>query len=245
MNGGGGTAEALGGEPGRASALAGIEMDAWRWRVKPASPGAGGASPARERILERLRAACRGEVTAPPPEEVPVSSLGWNDFREALEDADGVLHREVRRAELSSVLARLAGDGAGYAHAAAALLQHRAAPVSPRELDGMACLVATGSLAVARTGSVLVSEREVPVRAHLLLPETLVLLVPAAALVDDLPAVYRVLDPAALAGGYFTLVTGPSKTADIEQTLVTGAHGPRRLTVVPVFDLPPLRELTG
>ena len=41
------------------------------------------------------------------------------------------------------------------------------------------------------------------------------------------------LDPSRLAGGYLTLITGPSKTADIEQTLVKGAHGPRRLVVLP------------
>jgi L-lactate dehydrogenase complex protein LldG len=61
-----------------------------------------------------------------------------------------------------------------------------------------------------------------------------VLLVPEGELVDDLPDLYRRLDPQTLAGGYLTLVSGPSRTADIEQTLVTGAHGPRRLTVVPV-----------
>lgn len=33
---------------------------------------------------------------------------------------------------------------------------------------------------------------------------------------------------------FLTLVTGPSRTADIERTLVLGAHGPRRLVVLVV-----------
>jgi L-lactate dehydrogenase complex protein LldG len=32
------------------------------------------------------------------------------------------------------------------------------------------------------------------------------------------------------------LITGPSRSADIEQTLILGAHGPRRLHVIVVGD---------
>ena len=35
---------------------------------------------------------------------------------------------------------------------------------------------------------------------------------------------------------YVTLMTGPSRTADIERTLTIGVHGPRELRVVVVAD---------
>jgi L-lactate dehydrogenase complex protein LldG len=35
----------------------------------------------------------------------------------------------------------------------------------------------------------------------------------------------------------FSLATGPSRTADIEKTLVLGAHGPRSITLFLLDDL--------
>ena len=38
--------------------------------------------------------------------------------------------------------------------------------------------------------------------------------------------------------GFGTFISGPSKTADIEQSLVLGAHGPKSMTVFLVEDTP-------
>ena len=58
--------------------------------------------------------------------------------------------------------------------------------------------------------------------------------------VEDLHAAFAALPPDALAGHHLTWISGPSKTADIEQTLVLGAHGPRALAVLG-FGAEPLR----
>jgi L-lactate dehydrogenase complex protein LldG len=53
-------------------------------------------------------------------------------------------------------------------------------------------------------------------------------------LVPDLPAAYELLHDR-YAGDYpsmMSLITGPSRTGDIERVIVLGAHGPKRLTIL-------------
>jgi L-lactate dehydrogenase complex protein LldG len=51
-------------------------------------------------------------------------------------------------------------------------------------------------------------------------------------LVPDLPAALARIGPELALASAVTLVTGPSRTADIEQTLIRGVHGPRDVHVV-------------
>jgi L-lactate dehydrogenase complex protein LldG len=91
--------------------------------------------------------------------------------------------------------------------------------------------VAAALFAVAETGSVAVAwSREE--RGQALLAERLFLLVPAdqvvATLDDALARIERLVRDGR---PYVTLMTGPSRTADIERALTVGVHGPRELHV--------------
>ncbi len=86
--------------------------------------------------------------------------------------------------------------------------------------------------AVAETGSVAVSLPR-DERGRCLLAERLWLLVPGDDLAPTLDvALQRIAALVALGHPYVTLMTGPSRTADIERALTVGVHGPRELHVV-------------
>lgn len=87
---------------------------------------------------------------------------------------------------------------------------------------------------VAQTGSVLVTPAHAGGRAASVLPPHHVVLATAADLVADLPEAYDRLVAAHPDGlpSFASLITGPSRTGDVERILVLGAHGPKRLTVV-------------
>ena len=88
---------------------------------------------------------------------------------------------------------------------------------------------------VGETGTlVLLSGPENPTTLNFL-PDTHVVVLDAADLAGDLETVFDRLRAArgeADMPRTVNLVTGPSRSADIEQTLLIGAHGPRRLHIV-------------
>lgn len=91
---------------------------------------------------------------------------------------------------------------------------------------------------VARLGSVVVSTGQLAGRQIFVFPEVHIILAYTSQLVNDLrDAILRLRKKyAAQMPSMITLVTGPSRTADIEKTLVIGAHGPKALYVFLVED---------
>jgi L-lactate dehydrogenase complex protein LldG len=105
-----------------------------------------------------------------------------------------------------------------------------------RPTTGNDRLAVTGVFcAIAETGTMMVvSGAETPT-ASILLPETHVAVVPAERIVEGMEEAFALLrrERASMPRAV-NLVSGPSRTGDIEQTIVLGAHGPYRVHVLVV-----------
>src|SRR3546814_3121203 len=83
---------------------------------------------------------------------------------------------------------------------------------------------------IARNGSVLMSSAQSSGRRLSVFPHAHIVVAWSGQLVTDLKDGFRLLKEkyGDKVPSYTGIITGPSRTADIEKTLVLGAHGPRR-----------------
>jgi L-lactate dehydrogenase complex protein LldG len=162
---------------------------------------------ARDEMLAAVRAARPPRVSAPDV-SAAVRTFAQPAGNEAIEfiaaaRAASAVVLEVPRAGVASAVSELA------------------------HLDVFVC---EAELGVAENGAVWVATPSAGARAALFLALHVVIVVDRGAIVPDLHAAYSRLSVGSVPFGVF--VAGPSRTADIEQALVIGAHGPKALTIL-------------
>ncbi len=103
-------------------------------------------------------------------------------------------------------------------------------PNTPHPLQNVDLAIIKAEFGVAENGAVWVKNPDNRHRALYFLASQLLIIVDKNSIVDTMHEAYELIefDKA----GYGTFISGPSKTADIEQSLVIGAHGPTATCVL-------------
>ena len=99
----------------------------------------------------------------------------------------------------------------------------------PHVLQDIDYAILPGHFAVAENAAVWVTDEGMPHRAIYFIAQHVALVMPAANVVHNMHEAYERIRFER--SGFGCFISGPSKTADIEQSLVIGAHGARSLTV--------------
>jgi L-lactate dehydrogenase complex protein LldG len=189
----------------------------------------------RDAILDALRR------NAPPVSLLPdePTAITYPDperqFAEAFGSVGGKFVRVASLAEVNTELEKF--ESYTQARTIASLIPEvgranvdLAALKDPHELEGLDIAIIAGEFGVAENGAVWVPGSTLgPHRAIFVVTQHLVLVVPAGQIVHTTQQAYdriRLERP-----GFGIFISGPSKTADIEQALVIGAHGARSCTL--------------
>jgi L-lactate dehydrogenase complex protein LldG len=210
----------------------------------------------RERFLARVRDRLAGVDAPPLPGELPATPASGDDrppaqrFSEELQAVGGVVEM-VSSADLAGAVASaaegtdaqtavVAGDVGtflrsvtdGLGRAGVEILEPEGTEAG-REACARADLGVTGALlGVASSGSILTSAGESSSRLASLLPPTHLVVLPTDRLVAGFEELFAALPGHLGDASSGVLISGPSRTADIEMVLVRGVHGPRDMHVL-------------
>ncbi len=193
----------------------------------------------------------RGDQTSPRPWG---HDMSYELFQARAEAVSAEVHRlPDRAAALEFILDFLKSSGVAEAEGAfatwapGAFLEGLDQPDLAARVPGLSFAVtrerAAGTLVginqvswgLANTGSLASDATAIEDRLVSTLSWIHLAILPTSAILPDLPALIERVDPARM--GYIALVTGPSRTADIERVLTIGVHGPERLVIVCVDNM--------
>jgi len=205
----------------------------------------------RMEILDRVRQALGrvgGGTPVPPPVRIRIPEAGRETrITGLLARVEGLagqgLRAATREAALEMVRTALAGRSAIASNAplldecGVTGLPGVRAGITNREQLRQLCAsaevgITSADYALADTGTLVMLSSPQEARMISLLPPEHIAVVSSDRILSGLDELFAILpDPASVTSS-MVLITGPSRTADIEQILVRGVHGPGAITVL-------------
>lgn len=189
----------------------------------------------KPRIMQAIRA------QAVPPADLPELNQTWItfadrrvQFAEMLQSVGGQCAFVERREQIADVL-RSHSAFANAQKTVSLVLEATGnvqleSIIDPHGLEDVDIAILPGQFAVAENAAVWITDLGIKHRAVYFVVQHLVLVIDGNEIVHNMHEAYQRLRLGERGFGAF--ISGPSKTADIEQSLVIGAHGPRSLLVI-------------
>ncbi len=187
----------------------------------------------REKILNAI-AINQPEWIAPPVIDRDVL-IDYEDayvqFKTVLESIGGKVELIKNLAELKQQLIADKASGNFVVNAIAALgtVEVQVASFTALDLEKLEKAYIKGTVGVAENGAIWIYESQMVNRLLPFICQHLILLIDKKDIVPTMHHAYDSIDVAK--EGFGAFFAGPSKTADIEQSLVIGAHGARSATI--------------
>ena len=211
----------------------------------------------RDYMLQKVRTAlgpAPGEAIPPPPE--PLLRLVERDskdrvelFQRNLEALNGHVYRAADRdaarervAEIMNGASAVASNSPVLRNCGIASLPGVETCFGDRDALRAACArtafgITSAECALAETGTLVMFSNAAEARLISLLPPAHIAVIPASLILNGLDDLFSRFPRPADQTSAMVFITGPSRTADIEQILVRGVHGPGELHAVIIEDV--------
>ncbi|MDO4771144.1 LUD domain-containing protein [Porphyromonas sp.] len=188
----------------------------------------------KQYILDSIR---RNTKEVFPRPKVDIGHMVFEDkiqqFKSIIEGVGGLAYELAEGETVSEVVTRLFPDAKRIASNLTEITCATFNPDDagePRELNGTDLVVFRGHLGVCENGAVYY-EQEYKHRAIYFISEAICVVLDKTKLVDTMHDAYRLIGDKS-DREFRGFISGPSKTADIEQSLVMGAHGARQCVII-------------
>jgi L-lactate dehydrogenase complex protein LldG len=188
---------------------------------------------AREQILKRITANKPSLVELIKMDNARV--IAYSDtiaqFKKVLESIGGHVTELNNIQDLKQIIEKEKSTGGYIVNTIAELgtIEEKIESLSSYELAGVDTAFVRGSIGVAENGAIWLYESLMINRLLPFICQHLILVIEKKNIVATMHRAYQIVEVAKEGFGVF--IAGPSKTADIEQSLVIGAHGARSLHV--------------